>query len=123
MISSCVARTLFLVAIAFIAPACDPIRSGEGDLARRQRAESDEFANALTWGCEQAVSSKVDKLDPRWREEATVVGDFGFGVTVGDFSGFRPHKRADFRSSSQSPSRAIQGRRFGSLIVSETGLR
>jgi hypothetical protein len=38
-----------------------------------------------------------EPLDPLWREEATVVGDFAFGVTDDDFPAWRPHEKADFQ--------------------------
>lgn len=96
-IRTSVARALLLAAVVLIAAACDPPRSEEGD-QDGTRAESHELPNAVTWGCEHAIPSKVDTLDPRWRQESTVVGDFGFfGLTAGDFSGFRPHKRADIQ--------------------------
>lgn len=51
----------------------------------------------VTWGCEHRIPSKVDTLDPGWRRGSTVVGDFAFDVTEGDFWAFRPHERADLQ--------------------------
>jgi hypothetical protein len=39
----------------------------------------------------------VETLDPSWREESTVVGNFGFNMTASDFVAFRPHERADLQ--------------------------
>jgi hypothetical protein len=86
-------RTVLLVAIVLIASACD---ASTGTNANRlARAENNESSNVVTWGCGQAIPELDEHFNPRWREEATVVGDLGFGLTAGDFSGFRRHERAD----------------------------
>ena len=89
------ARLLLLAAVVLIA-GCD--QSGRrSDQNRSARAEREEPSNVVIWGCEHAIPELDEHLDPRWREEATVVGDFGFDITAGNFSGFRPHKRADIQ--------------------------
>ena len=88
------ARLLLLVAVVLIAPACDQ-SDGRSDQNRPARAEREGPSNLVIWGCDHAIPKLDEHLDPRWREEATVVGDFGFNLTAGDFSGFRRHKRAD----------------------------
>lgn len=88
-------RKVLLTAIVLIAAACDRSTGSGSDQNRPARAGSDERANVVVWGCDRAIPELDEHLDPRWREEATVVGDFGFGLTAGDFSGFRRHKRAD----------------------------
>jgi hypothetical protein len=84
-----------LAAGIVMASACDASVGEGGD--RASRGQGDVPSSVITWGCEQRIPSNIDALDPRWREEATVVGDFGFGVTEGDFSAFRPHERADLQ--------------------------
>jgi hypothetical protein len=88
------AGELLLAAAVLIAAACDPPRGEGGDHSRRARDRSDVPANVVIWGCERAIPSNVETLDPRWREESIVVGDLGFNLTADDFSGFRRHKRA-----------------------------
>lgn len=91
-------RTLLLAVVVLLAPACDPPLGEEVDQDRRAGSESEGLPNAFTWGCEHAIPSDVNALDPRWRQEATVVGNLGFNLTAGDFSGFRRHKRADIEA-------------------------
>jgi hypothetical protein len=94
MIRTRVAQALLFAAVVLIAPACDDF-IGRRDQDRPARAESEGPSNVVIWGCDHAIPELDDTLDPRWREEATVVGDFGFDLTAGDFSGFRRNKRAD----------------------------
>jgi hypothetical protein len=91
-------RTLLLAVVVLLAPACDPPLREEVDHDRPAGSESEGLPTAFTWGCEHAIPSDVSALDPRWREEATVVGNLGFNLTAGDFSGFRRHKRADIEA-------------------------
>jgi hypothetical protein len=91
-----VARQILAAAIV-MASACDASVGEGGDRAGRGQDEADVPSSVVTWGCEQRIPTNIDALDPRWREEATVVGDFGFGATEGDFSAFRPHERADLQ--------------------------
>jgi hypothetical protein len=87
-----VAGTVLLVAVIVMASACDaPVSKGDG------RDDSAVPSKVVLWGCEQRILSKVETLDPRWRQESTIVGDFGFNVTEGDFRAFRPHERADLQ--------------------------
>jgi hypothetical protein len=95
MIPTGVARTVLLAAIVLIAPACDESTGKRSDQSRPAHAQRDEPSNVVIWGCAHAIPELNERLDPRWRQEATVVGDFGFGLTAGDFSGFRRHQRAD----------------------------
>jgi hypothetical protein len=88
-------RLLLLATVVLVAPACDESTGRRSDQNRSARAVSDEPLNVVVWGCDQAIPELEEHLDPRWREEAPVVGDFGFNLTTGDFSGFRRHKRAD----------------------------
>jgi hypothetical protein len=87
----------FLVAGIVMASACDASVGEGGDRASRGQEEADAPSSVVTWGCEQRIPSNIEALDPRWREESTVVGDFGFNVTDGDFQAFRPHERADLQ--------------------------
>jgi hypothetical protein len=89
------ARKVLLAAVLLIAPACDESTGRRSDQNRPARGESDEPSNVVIWGCDHAIPELDEDLNPRWRKESTVVGDFGFGLTAGDFSGFRRHKRAD----------------------------
>jgi hypothetical protein len=93
--SHSVLRTLLLAAVVLIAPACDAFRTEGGQNDRRARAGRDVPSRVAVWGCKQAITTKAEELDPRWREESTVVGDFGFNVTAADHSGVRRHRRAD----------------------------
>lgn len=95
MIPTGVARTVLLAAIVLIAPACDESTGKRSDQNRPAHDQRDEPSNVVIWGCAQAIPELNEHLDPRWRQEATVVGDFGFGLTAGNFSGFRRHQRAD----------------------------
>jgi hypothetical protein len=95
MILSVASRKILVAAVVLIAPACDAPTDAGSDQNRPARAESDKPSNVVIWGCDRAIPELDEHLDARWREEATVVGDFGFGLTAGDFSGFRRHKRAD----------------------------
>ena len=88
-----VPRAFLLAAVVLIASGCDAFGAGGRD--HRARAGRDAPSGVAVWGCEQAIASKEEQLDPAWREESTVVGDFGFNVTAADFSGFRRHRRAD----------------------------
>jgi hypothetical protein len=87
------ARTVLFAAVALITSGCD-VFGAEGS-GRPARTGSDVPSGVAIWGCERAIDSKVDELDPHWRQESTVVGDLGFDLTPGDFSGFRRHERAD----------------------------
>ena len=86
---------VLLGAVVLIAPACDESTSRRRDQNRSARAENNEPLNVVIWGCDEAIPELGKHFDPRWNEDATVVGDFAFGLTAGDFSGFRRHKRAD----------------------------
>jgi hypothetical protein len=86
-----VARTMLAAGIV-MASACDAsVGGGDG------RADFAVPSPVVLWGCEERIPSKVETLDPRWRQESTVVGDFGFNVTDSDFQAFRPHERADLQ--------------------------
>jgi hypothetical protein len=91
-----VARQILAAGIVLVS-ACDVSVGEGGDRASRGQDEAEVPPSVVTWGCRQRIPSNIDALDPRWREEATVVGDFGFGATEGDFSAFRPHERADLQ--------------------------
>lgn len=95
MIRTGVARALILAVVALTAPACDESAGRRTHQNRSARVERQEPSKVVIWGCDQAIPEPDEHLDPRWREEATVVGDFGFNLTAGDFSGFRRHTRAD----------------------------
>jgi hypothetical protein len=86
------ARTL-LATVLVMAPACDA--GGDGlDRDRRPQAEGDAPSSAVDWGCEHVIPSRVDELDPRWRERATVEVDQTW-VGLDAVSAWRPHKEAD----------------------------
>jgi hypothetical protein len=90
------AGTVLFLAI-IMASACD-VAPGEGNgHAPRGQDDADVPSTVVVWGCEQRILSKVETLDPRWRQESSLVGDFGFNVTEGDFQAFRPHERADLQ--------------------------
>src|ERR671916_292157 len=90
-----VARTVLLAAVVLIASACEDSTGRGSDPNRPARAGSGQLSDVVIWGCDHAIPELDEHLEPRWREEATVVGNFGFGLAAGDFSGFRRHKRAD----------------------------
>jgi hypothetical protein len=96
MIRTGAVGTLLLAAVLASA-ACDPSEPQGADDFHRPQAGGEVPSDVVVWGCERATPSKVKELDPSWREEATLAGDFGFGVTAGDFSAWRPHRRADFQ--------------------------
>jgi hypothetical protein len=84
-----------LLAAALFAPACSPSRDQGMDNVPPPDAEAP--SDVVVWGCERTVPSNVDRLDPGWREEAIVVGDFGFNVGADDFSAWRPNRHADLQ--------------------------
>jgi hypothetical protein len=90
-----VARQILAAGIV-MASACDASVGEGGDRASRGQDEADVPSSVVTWGCQQRIPSNMDALDPRWREEATVVG-VRLRWTEGDFSAFRPHERADLQ--------------------------
>jgi hypothetical protein len=96
MIRTRAARTLLLAAV-LVASACDSSRHQEADDVPRPDADDEVPSEVVVWGCEHAIPSKVARLDPGWREEATIAGDFGFNVTADDFSAWRPHRQADLQ--------------------------
>jgi hypothetical protein len=90
------AARMVLLAGALLAPACDTFDDqGAGDVPRPQAAG--EIPDVVVWGCERTVPSNRRELDPGWREETTLVGDFGFNVTAADFAAWRPHRYADLQ--------------------------
>lgn len=96
MIRSRAARMLLLAGV-LVAPACDPSKDRTAGDARPSQADGEVPSDVVAWGCERAIPSRRDELDPRWRENATLVGDFGFNVTPDDFSAWRPHRHADLQ--------------------------
>jgi hypothetical protein len=88
-----VPRAFLLMAVLLIASSCDAFGTESRD--RRAPAGRDAPSDVAVWGCEQAIAIRKEQLDPAWREESTVVGDFGFNMTAADFSGVRRHRRAD----------------------------
>jgi hypothetical protein len=95
MIPTGVARTVLVAAIVLIAAGCDEFTGKGSDQNRPAHGRHDEPSSVVMWGCGHAIPELNEHLDPRWRQGATVVGDFGFGLTAGDFSGFRRDQRAD----------------------------
>jgi hypothetical protein len=77
-----------------MASSCQTPGGQGGDPGDSARAGREPSAVAV-WGCEHAIRTTTDRLDPAWREEATVEGDLGFLVTEDDFSGLRRHENAD----------------------------
>ena len=71
-----------------LASACELARDADRGGAGRPGSEPSDIT---VWGCEHAIRG-VGPLNPAWRAEATVVGDFGF---PDDFSGMRRHEDAD----------------------------
>ena len=68
----------------------------------RDRAPAAELpaSDVATWGCDQSITGLPKRWpggDPRWREEAIVVGDFGFFGMADDFYGHRRHRRSDIQ--------------------------
>jgi hypothetical protein len=93
------ARAAWFILIALLvstASACDEDATLEaaGD---RAPAELGGSSRAAVWGCDRSIPELPRHLDPRWRDEAVVVGDFGFYGMADDFTGHRPHKRADIQ--------------------------
>jgi hypothetical protein len=88
---------LVITAVVLSPTACDPSGGERGDHDRSTRAESDGPPSAVIWGCEHAMPSKVEKLDPRWREDSVVVGGLGFEVGNFTHSAWRPREEADLQ--------------------------
>jgi hypothetical protein len=88
---------MLLLAGVLVAQACDPSQDQGAADVRRPKADGEVPSDVVVWGCERAIPSKREELDPRWREDATLVGDFGFNVTADDFSAWRPHPHADLQ--------------------------
>ena len=89
---------VLVAAVALIVPACEQSNDRGDDRNRPAREESDQPSDVVVWGCDQAIPQLRERLNPRWREDATVVGSFGFELTAGDFPGFRRHARADIEA-------------------------
>ena len=87
-------RAILIATVVLVTSACEENSNVEGDRDQAP-AEVGEPADAVTWGCERAITGLKMSLDPRWREEAIVVGDFGFFGMLDDFSGHRRQRRAD----------------------------
>jgi hypothetical protein len=81
----------FLPSILIFAYACDL----SGDAESANRLESRPPADIVVWGCESAIPSKVDTLDPRWRDQTVGVGDFLLDRTATLEAAWRRHPRAD----------------------------
>jgi hypothetical protein len=92
MIRTSVARLVPLFVVVLITSGCD-VFWGEGS-GRSGRPGSDAPSSIAIWGCERTIDSNGE-LAPDWRQESTFVGDLGFDLSPGDFSGFRRHERAD----------------------------
>jgi hypothetical protein len=97
MVRTGVVRMLVFISVVLTPLACDPPEGEGGDHDRSARTESDGPTSTVIWGCEYAIPSKVDKLDPRWREDSIVVGDLGFEVDNFTHSAWRPHEEADLQ--------------------------
>jgi hypothetical protein len=96
MIPARAGRMLLLAGVLFT-PACDPSDDrGAGDVPRPQTV-GEIPSEVVVWGCDRRVLSNRPELNPRWREESTLVGDFGFNVTADDFVAWRPHRHADLQ--------------------------
>ena len=89
-------RTVVIVAIALLASACDQNANVE-DPRDRVPAEFNPPSDVAVWGCDRAITGLGKHPPSRWREEAIVVGDFGFFGMAGDFFGHRPHRRSDIQ--------------------------
>jgi hypothetical protein len=90
------ARFILVAVFVLTASACDESANLEG--ARdREPGETGPPSDAALWGCKRSIPELPKHLDPRWREEAIVVGDFGFYGMAGDFAGHRPHGRSDIQ--------------------------
>jgi hypothetical protein len=87
-----------LAAMVLITSACDASHAPVSGHRPAVRARSDEPSNVVVWGCGHAMPSQGGRLDPRWRETSTVVGNFGFYGIVNfmDYA-WRPRKDADLQ--------------------------
>jgi hypothetical protein len=88
---------LVFTAVVLSPPACNPSLAERRDHNRSARTEGDEPPSTVIWGCEYAIPSQVNKLDPRWREGSIVVGDLGFDVDNFTHSAWRPDEEADLQ--------------------------
>ena len=87
---------IIFAAVVLIAPACDESTNVDGDRDQAS-AEIGQPSDVAIWGCGHAITGLDKHPDPQWRDEAIVVGDFGFFGMAGDFSGHRAHRRSDIQ--------------------------
>ncbi|HEV2754408.1 MAG TPA: hypothetical protein VG318_01350 [Actinomycetota bacterium] len=88
-------RVALVAASVLAGVACDESRSVQGP--DQGRAEIDPPSDVVTWGCDKVIPELREHSPPGWRDEAVVVGDFGFYGMAGDFNGFRLHRRSDIQ--------------------------
>jgi hypothetical protein len=91
------AGAVLLAAAVLIGAACDQFDGSGSDQYRPAHTESDEPSNVPVWGCGRSIPKLPERPDPEWLAQATLVGDFGFGVNAHDFQVWRPHENADFQ--------------------------
>lgn len=89
-------RITLVAACILVGGACDesPTLDGGRD---HGRADVGPPSDVVIWGCDKVIPDLREHSPPGWREEAIVVGDFGFYGMAGDFHGFRPHERSDIQ--------------------------
>jgi hypothetical protein len=70
-----------------------------GDAESAKRLKSHLPADSVVWGCESAMPSKGDTLDPRWRDQLVVVWHFGLVRTATLKDAWRRHPHRDVSTS------------------------
>jgi hypothetical protein len=87
---------VFTAAVLSLA-ACDSSMGDNDERHRGVRTESDQPPKTVMWGCQHTIAGKVTELDPQWREDSIVVGDFGFNVNNFKHHAWQPHEKADLQ--------------------------